>query len=43
MPYKIKGIEVFFKKLKCYDKSDWKNIGEDHNVHYFKSISEHEG
>ncbi|HHT9144003.1 MAG TPA: DUF4258 domain-containing protein [Candidatus Wujingus californicus] len=23
------------------DKSDWKNIGEDNNVHYFKSISEH--
>jgi len=23
------------------DKSDWKNIGEDNNVHYFKSIPEH--
>jgi len=25
------------------DKSDWKNIGEDNNIHYFKSIAEHEG
>lgn len=23
------------------EKPDWKNIGEDNNVHYFKSISEH--
>jgi len=23
------------------DKADWKNIGEDNNVHYFKSIPEH--
>lgn len=23
------------------DKSDWKNIGEDNNIHYFKSIPEH--
>jgi hypothetical protein len=22
---------------------DWENIGEDNNIHYFKSISEHEG
>ncbi len=25
------------------DKPDWKNIGEDKNIHYFKSIDEHEG
>ena len=25
------------------DKPDWKKIGEDNNIHYFKSISEHEG
>jgi len=25
------------------DKPDWKHIGEDNNIHYFKSISEHEG
>lgn len=24
------------------DKFDWKNIGEDNNIHYFKSITEHE-
>ena len=23
------------------DKSDWENIGEDKNIHYFKSIPEH--
>jgi len=23
------------------DNPDWKNIGEDKNIHYFKSISEH--
>jgi hypothetical protein len=22
---------------------DWENIGDDNNIHYFKSISEHEG
>ncbi len=22
---------------------DWENVGADNNVHYFKSISEHEG
>lgn len=22
---------------------DWENLGEDHNIHYFKSIPEHEG
>lgn len=25
------------------NESDWKNIEEDSNVHYFKSIPEHEG
>ncbi|MDI6736288.1 MAG: DUF4258 domain-containing protein [bacterium] len=25
------------------DKPDWENIGEDNNIHYFKSISEHGG
>ncbi|MEW6215217.1 MAG: hypothetical protein AB1478_08455 [Nitrospirota bacterium] len=25
------------------ETSDWENIGEDNNVHYFKSITEHEG
>ncbi|GBE36553.1 hypothetical protein BMS3Bbin07_00700 [bacterium BMS3Bbin07] len=25
------------------DKPDWENVGTDNNVHYFKSISEHEG
>lgn len=25
------------------DKPDWENIGVDNNVHYFKSISEHDG
>lgn len=25
------------------DKPDWENIGEDNNIHYFKSIIEHEG
>ncbi|MEK6590078.1 MAG: DUF4258 domain-containing protein [Nitrospinota bacterium] len=23
------------------DKPDWENIGEDKNIHYFKSIPEH--
>jgi hypothetical protein len=25
------------------NNSDWENIGEDNNIHYFKSIAEHEG
>lgn len=25
------------------DNSDWKKVGEDNNIHYFKSIPEHEG
>ncbi len=25
------------------DNPDWKNIGEDNNIHHFKSISEHGG
>jgi len=25
------------------NKPDWENAGEDNNIHYFKSITEHEG
>ncbi|MBI5681571.1 MAG: DUF4258 domain-containing protein [Deltaproteobacteria bacterium] len=25
------------------DSYGWKNIGEDNNIHYFKSIPEHDG
>jgi hypothetical protein len=25
------------------DRPDWENIGKDNNIHYFKSITEHEG
>jgi hypothetical protein len=25
------------------NKPDWENVGIDNNIHYFKSITEHEG
>jgi DUF438 domain-containing protein len=28
---------------RTFDKPDWENIGKDNNIHYFKSITEHEG
>ena len=29
--------------LRTINNADWENIGEDNNVHYFKSITEHKG
>ena len=42
--YMLKEREIPEEQVwRTIDNSDWKDIGEDNNIHYFKCITEHEG